>query len=129
MQRPCRHLDVERQGDIFSIRLREMRLDESALDAVGEELHALIDEDGCRKMILSLGPDEPECLYSIFLAKLISVQRRLHEQGGTLKIADASPLTMDIFEACRLKELFDFVPDRASAIAALSALAPQASMP
>ena len=30
-----------------------------------------------------------------------------------MKIAEASPYTVGIFEACRLKNLFDFVPDRA----------------
>ena len=129
MNRLSRHLDVECHGDVFAIRLRELQLDEAGLDAVGQELNALIDVDGCRKMVLSLGPEDPECLYSVFLAKLVTIQRRLHEHGGTLKLADASPFTVGIFDACRLKELFDFVPDRASAIAALSAPARNPSLP
>ena|SRR5207302_4142788 len=120
MERPFRHLDVERQGEVYCVRLRQSRLDETALYEVWDEIYSLIDRDGCRKMVLSLGPEEPQCLYSVFLAKLVSLQRRLQVKGGVLKIADASPDTVGIFEACRLKELFDFAPDRASAVAALS---------
>jgi anti-anti-sigma factor len=120
MERPYRHIDVERHGDVFCVWLQHNQLDETALHETGEELKRLIEAEGCRKMILSLGPEDLECLYSIFLAKLVSLQRRLREHGGALKIADASSFTIGIFEACRLQDLFDFAPDRATAIAAFA---------
>jgi len=120
MESAYRHLDVEHLGDIYCIRLRRYRLDEPALHELGEEFKALVERDGCRKLILSLGPEHPECLFSLFLAKLVSLQRRMRERGGTLLIADAKPFTMGIFDACRLTSLFDFAPDRARAIEMLS---------
>jgi anti-anti-sigma factor len=120
MVRAYRHLDVEHHEDIFCVRLRQRRLDEDALYELGEELNALVDQDGCRKMILSLGPKAPECLYSILLGQLVATQRRLHEQDGALLIVDANPDTVAIFEACRLKDLFAFAADRKAAIKALS---------
>jgi anti-anti-sigma factor len=120
MERTYRHIEVEHEGDVFCVRLRHSRLEEATLYELATELHTLIDRDGCRKMVLSLGPRTPECLYSILLGQLVAVQRRLHEHGGALRIADANPDTVAIFAACRLKELFEFAPDRASAIAALS---------
>jgi anti-anti-sigma regulatory factor len=77
----------------------------------------LVEEDGCRKMVLTLGPPEPEFLYSIFLAKLVSLQRRLRERGGALKLTGVGPNTLRIFEACRLVPLFDFAPDQDAAVA------------
>jgi hypothetical protein len=120
MESSYRHITVERAGDVFCVRLARPRLDETAVLELADEWNALIDREGCRKLVLSLGPEDPECLYSVFLAKLVSLQRRLQEKGGALKLAEAGPHTLNIFEACRLKTFFDFIPDRAGAIEALS---------
>jgi hypothetical protein len=114
-----RQLDVEQIGDVYCVRLRHARLPLGGL----EELLTDIDElltTSCRKLVFSLGPEEPQCLYSIFLAKLVTLQRCLQSQGGALKFAEASDAVLKIFEACSLRTLFDFVPDRATAIAALN---------
>ena len=116
MDRPYRHLDVECQGDVYCARLTRTHLDEAALNELGQEMTRLVDE-GCRKLVLSLGPDSPQCMYSVFLAKLVTLRRRLHECGGSLKITDAGPDTLRLFEVCRLRDYFDFTPDRSTAIA------------
>jgi anti-anti-sigma regulatory factor len=118
MARPFRHTVVDQKNDIYFVRLRRTRMGETDILEMADELMHVI-EQGCRKMVLSLGPGEVECLYSVFLAKLVMVQRHLAEQDGKLKLCDASPQTLEVFEACRLKEYFDFVPDQAAAVAAL----------
>jgi anti-anti-sigma factor len=118
MDRPYRHIKLERTGDVHCVRLRHAKLDEAALYELADELISLITEDGCRKLLLSLGPEEPQFLFSVFLAKLVTLQRRLHANGGALKLADVSADTRRIFDACRLTSLFDFVPDRAAGLAA-----------
>jgi hypothetical protein len=87
---------------------------------MADELVSLIDDQGCRKMVIDLGPKELECLYSVFLAKLVMVQRHLAGRGGMLKVCNASPMTVEVFQACHLKEHFDFVPDKATAVAAVN---------
>jgi anti-anti-sigma factor len=120
MERPYRHLDLRREGDVVCVRLRSSQLDEGQLYDMCSELQRLVEDDGCRKLVLNLGPPDPEFLYSIFLAKLVSLQRRLRGVDGAMKIAQASPTTREIFEACRLTSLFDFVPDEATAVESLS---------
>jgi len=114
------HIVVERNNDVFCVRLRRPRMNEADILDMVDELTSLINNDGCRKMSLSLGPGQLECLYSVFLAKLVMVRRLMSEAGGVLKICDATPETIGVFEACHLKDLFDFVPDQASAIKAMS---------
>jgi hypothetical protein len=116
---PFRHIEVDRDGDIFCVHLRRNQLTEPQILELAEELLSLITDEGCRKMVLSLGPGQLECLYSVFLAKLVMVRRYLMERNGALKLCDASPATIGVFEACHLKEYFDFLPDQASAVAAL----------
>ena len=99
MTRQYRHIVVERKIDVFCIHLRQRKLDESEIYALADELLHLISAEGCRKMVISLGPDEPQCLYSVFLAKLISVRRHLMEKGGALKLCEAGSAVTDVFAA------------------------------
>jgi len=120
MDRAFLHIVVERNNDVFCVRLRRPRMNEADILDMVDELTSLINNDGCRKMSLSLGPGQLECLYSVFLAKLVMVRRLMSEAGGVLKLCDATPETIGVFEACHLKDLFDFVPDQAAAIKAMS---------
>ena len=120
LEPPYRHLDVERRDDVWSARLRQTQLDEPSVHELGNELLTLVDTEGCRKLVLILGPDELVCLYSVLLSKLVTLQKHLNAVGGGLKLAEVGPATLSIFEACRLSALFDFAPDRASAIAGFS---------
>lgn len=116
MCRPKRYLQVERRGEVFCVRLSQPRLEEAQIYEMGAELRALVTEEGCRKMALSLGPESPECLYSVFLAKLISVQRVLREHGGELVLCQVQRVVRDIFVACGLDNLFAFLPDFEAAV-------------
>ena len=71
-------------------------------------------------MVLSLGPGTLDCLYSIFMAKLVSVHRRLQDRQGALILCDVTPEVLTVFEACRLRTYFEFAPDRAAALEAMS---------
>jgi hypothetical protein len=111
MTRPHRHIQVEQRGDVFRVRLRQPRLAEPMVYELAGELRGLVTEEGCRKLALSLGPEPPECLYSVFLAKLITLQRILREHDGELVLCHVKPTVRHIFEACCLDQLFTFLPD------------------
>jgi hypothetical protein len=111
MSTPWRHIDVEARGDLRCVRLRTTRIEEGAIDALGSELIEAGSEEGCARLALRLGPQPPDCLYSIFLGKLIAVQRRLRQLGRTLVLCDAGPEVMAIFGACKLVDHFTFVAD------------------
>ena len=114
-----RHIEVERNQDVCCVRLRSRQMGESDILAMADELLSLIRDQGCRKMIFCLGPGSLDMLFSIFLAKLLMIRRRLSEQGGVLKLCNVSPEIMEVFEACHLRSHFEFVSDQASAVAAL----------
>lgn len=118
MQRPFRIISVDLAGDVFCVRLRSTRIDHHQLDELGSELARLLDEENCRKMVLNLGPEEPECLVSVFLAKLINLQRRLEAVGGGLTLAHASEYTRNIFRIAGIERFFHFYSDEKSAIQA-----------
>src|SRR5690242_13565515 len=110
MSQPSRLIDVQRRGDVWCVRPRRTRLEEPEVYALADELLGLINE-GCRQMALALGPAEPDCIYSVFLAKLMTVQRVLAEHGGGLVLCQVSPVARTVFEAARLDDQFSFLPD------------------
>ena len=116
MNPPYRLIDAQRRGDVWCVRLRRTRLEEPDVYALADELLALVN-NGCRQMALALGPDEPDCIYSVFLAKLMTVQRVLGERGGGLVLCQVSPVARTVFEAARLEEQFCFLPDFDAAVA------------
>src|SRR5947208_763227 len=120
MSRPYQFITVRRQRDVFCVRLKSPHVEDQYMDDLGQELTRLVDEERGRKIVMSLGPEEPDCLISVFLAKLISLQRRLSEFGGALALAHVSEHTRSIFGAAGLEKLFHFYADEASAAGALA---------
>jgi anti-sigma B factor antagonist len=119
MHRPYQTIDHDEKDGIFCVRIKSGTLHEEGLEDFSTELARLIDEGGCRKMVLCLGPGDLECLYSVFLAKLITLQRRLEAVAGTLALAEASTNTQEVFRVTGLDRHFRFFPSKATAIQAL----------
>lgn len=114
MTAPYRHIVVERQGDVFCVRLVEHDLDEHCLRAMSDEVISLIETDGCRKLALCLG--QLKCIYSVFIAQLIKIRRRLADQDGRLMLCDVARDVMNVLESCQLRDYFEFAPDSAAAV-------------
>jgi hypothetical protein len=112
-----RHIQVERRGDARLVRLRHSRLEETEIHQFGEEMASLIVDHGCRELALSLGPQPTDCLYSVFLAKLVSLRNLLLKHGGRLVLCEVPAISMKVFEACALAKEFVFVADFAAAMA------------
>ena len=116
-----RHIQAEPDRGVCKVRLKKVRLEESEIHQLGDELLALAQTEGCGKMVLSLGPQPPDCLYSVFLAKLISVRNAARKNGGELVLCNLSPLAYSVFEACQLHREFTFRPDADAAHAFFTA--------
>ena len=115
------HLLVEKRGDVYCVQLRSHRIEETDIHDMTRELVELARSGPCRGVALSLGPKSPECLYSVFLAKLYWVQRNLTELGAGLVLCHVDPAVHRIFEAVKLDERFRFAADFDAAVAALTA--------
>ena len=119
MDRPYHYIKVEHHPPLVCVRLTQQFFSDKELEDLGAEIARLVDEDGCRKLVLVLGPGEPQCLYSVFLAKLVNLQKRLENDGGVLALANLNPTAHAFFEAAGLEKFFKFYPDVAAACAAL----------
>jgi hypothetical protein len=115
-----RHITVTRLQDVFCVKLKHARLEENEIGQLADEVLSLCREPGC-KLALSLGPQTPYCLYSVFLAKLIAIRNALAKTGGRMVLCDVGPNTYSAFEATHLHKEFTFVADFAAAVAHFAA--------
>ncbi|MBI2804816.1 MAG: STAS domain-containing protein [Planctomycetes bacterium] len=120
MGRPYEFISYELVGDVFCVSLKQPRVADHQMEDLGGELARLIDEENCRRMVVNLGPEEPECLISVFFAKLITLQRRLEGLGGALALAQVSEHTRDLFRITGIERFFHFYPDQIAAMQALA---------
>jgi anti-anti-sigma regulatory factor len=120
MEPVYRHIEVRRRGGVFCVRLTRPHYDETELHELGDELEGLVVDEGCRRLALALGNDTLECVYSMFLAKLIMARRVLLEHEGRMILCEVGPVTRGILDACRLLSYFDIEPNVDAAAAALA---------
>jgi hypothetical protein len=111
MDRPYRHITVEQRGEVACARFCLSRMPEPEIAEVFEELLDAGAAPGCRRLALSFGPRPPEMLYSVFLAKLVSLQRRLREQGRDLVLCELCPEVDALLAAVALQTHFRYAPD------------------
>ena len=83
-------ISYERQGDGLCLRFKNLRPSELEIQDSFQEIKKIIADEKATKVALSLGPNM-ECMYSVFLGKIISLQRQLNELGGKLAICHVSP--------------------------------------
>lgn len=117
MKTTDRHIDVQREGDVLCVRLKDRQLDDDTIRAMADEVESLIERENCQNLILCLG--QINCLYSVLIAKLIKLRRTMSQRGGTFKICDVTPEVMDVFVSCQFQTYFDFARDPSEAITSL----------
>src|SRR4051794_41002181 len=122
-----RLIKVERAGDVACVRLVRTRLEEGEILQLGDELLSLTAEEGGGKIALILGPPQPDCLYSVFLAKLVAIRNACRRRGGELVLCGLNALTYSVFEASHLHREFVFRPSAAEAIDYFNAAATRSS--
>lgn len=107
-------IEIEQVGDVWIAHLKSGSLDESWVERLGHELIALVEQEGCRKLVLQFA--ELDCLYSMLLGKLIQLRKVMHEHGGRIKFLGVSPLVKEVFRVCKLDEYFEFAANRDDAL-------------
>jgi hypothetical protein len=114
-----RYIEVDRVHDVFCVHLKHTRMEEMEIESLGSELVNLVMNGGC-KLVLNLGLNSPSVLFSLFLAKLVLVHRRLLDVKGTMRLCAVNSYIMEVFQACQLDSYFEFAEDKDAAIAALT---------
>jgi anti-sigma B factor antagonist len=102
-QRPW--LEVEQVGPVTIARpTRSDLLDDQTITAMGRHLYSLVDDLGCRRLLLDLG--YVRLLASAMLGKVIGLHKKLEKSGGRLAVCRVHPTFTEAFKVLHLDRLF-----------------------
>jgi hypothetical protein len=108
------YLSVELCDDVACVRLVRTQLEEAETLGLGDELLHLAKTHP--KMVLVLGPQRLDLLFSVFLAKLIRVRNEARRLDGDLVLCEATPITWSVFTASLLDRQFVYRATQAEAL-------------
>lgn len=92
-------------------------INEEEIQELGQELYALVERDGHKKIILNFSA--VEFLSSAALGKLIGFEKRAKQNSAELMLTNIRPEIYEVFAITRLTKLFDIKDDEADALAVM----------
>lgn len=115
-----RRLQVTDDGDVTVVRFADKKiLDEASIQELGAELFKLVEEEKRSQLLLNFS--NVEFLSSAALGKLITLDKKVKQGGGKLKLSNIHPGIYEVFALTRLNRVFDIKDDEADAKAAFRA--------
>jgi anti-anti-sigma factor len=113
-----KYLHLEERGDAVVVGVSSPLLTEDMnLDQFGHELFALVEQFGCRKLVVSLR--NVRMVTSGGLGKMITVHRKMHRHQGTVVFCDVQPAVEEVLNTSRLITYLHVAADIEAAVAAL----------
>ena len=112
-----RRLEMETIGDVTVISFVDKRiLDEQHIKLIGDQLNALVEQDGLQRLLLNFG--NVERLTSAALGMLITLKKRIEKVDGKLVLCNIHPLIYEVFETTRLDKFFRIEKEEQAALQA-----------
>lgn len=93
-------------------------LDEANIQAIGDEIAALVEAEPKPKILISF--QNVEHLSSAALGQLITINNKIRQRSGQLRLANIDPQIKEVFQITKLHKLFqihDSVADAAKSFA------------
>lgn len=100
------YLKLSTDGDLVVVSFTVPQLNEEEnIEQLGRELFALVEQFGCRKVVVSLrGVDY---ITSSAIGKLITLHRKLHRNDGRLVLCDVAGEVENILKTSKLLSYFN----------------------
>ncbi len=112
-----RRLEVSELGDVTVIRFRDQKIIEDInIQDLGQELFHLVEVESRKKLLLNFS--SVDFLSSAALGKLITLDKKVKANSGSLKLSNIRPEIYEVFAITKLNRLFDIKSDEADALAA-----------
>jgi len=100
------HLTIRDSDGVTVVQFSDRKiLEELSIAEIGEEFAKLIDGRSAMKLLVSF--KNVDHLSSAALGMLITLNKRVSEAKGKLRLSDISPQIYEVFKITRLNRLFD----------------------
>jgi len=113
-----KYLRLEMVDDIVIVGVGvELLTEDVNLEQFGHELFALVEQFGCRRIVVNLG--EVRLVTSAGLGKLITLHRKMHRHSGNVIFCHLQAAVEDVLRTSRLITYLQVAEDVKAALAAL----------
>lgn len=103
-------LKINRSGGICEVEFVDRKiLDELCIAELQDELTRLVDGEPGIKLLLNFA--NVDHLSSAALGMLITLNKRVQQQNGVLKLSDIKPQILEVFKITRLNKVLNIYPD------------------
>ena len=110
------HLTVSESGGVKIVEFADHKIvEEISITEIGNELYSLADGVPGVKILASF--KNVEHLSSAALGVLITLNNKVAEQNGALKLSDITPRIYEVFKITRLNRLFEIYDTAEQALA------------
>ncbi len=111
-------LNVTTEGDVTIAELTERKiLDEVSIARIGEQLNALAAEVERPKLVVDFS--SVSHMSSSALGMLITLNKRIRERDGRLRLCNIQPAIYEVFQITRLNEILEICQSRPEAVKSL----------
>jgi len=108
-------LVIDEQGDIIRISFIDRNiLDEANIQQIGDEITALIDQTANPKLLIDF--ENVEHLSSAALGTLITINNKIRQKGGQLRLSNIDGHIYEVFVITKLNKLFQIHQDNVQAL-------------
>lgn len=108
-------LRIKADGGVTQVEFIDRNiLDEANIQAIGEEISGLIETGDEPRMLISFA--NVDHLSSAALGTLITINNRIRDKGGQLRLANIDAQIYEVFVITRLNKLFEIHPSTEDAI-------------
>ena len=117
MEQPSSHLKIKRSDSISVVEFADRKiLEELSIQEIGEELDELVESEPGVKLLLNF--KNVDHLSSAALGMLITLNKKIKERDGDLKLSDINRQIFEVFKITKLNRVFDIHDNADDAMAA-----------
>lgn len=116
MEQPSSHLKIKQANGVSMVEFADRKiLEELSIQEIGEELTRLVDEQQGIRLLLNF--KNVDHLSSAALGMLITLNKKVKERSGELKLSDINRQIFEVFKITRLTRMFEIHDTADEAIA------------
>ncbi len=117
MEQPSSHLKIKRSDSVSVVEFADRKiLEELSIQEIGEELDELVESEPGVKLLLNF--KNVDHLSSAALGMLITLNKKIKERDGDLKLSDINRQIFEVFKITKLNRVFDIHDNADDAMAA-----------
>lgn len=116
MEQPSSHLKVRRSEGVSVVEFADRKiLEELSIQEIGEELDRLVETEAGIKLLLNF--KNVDHLSSAALGMLITLNKKIKERKGALKLSDINRQIFEVFKITKLNKVFEIHDSAEQALA------------